>query len=266
MSEILPVEMQKAKESGNPFFIELYALHLRTGVTRVAACDENIVYNGEEFIAVPFKRGEIVKSMDNITDSCEVSLGDCNDDILRFLVDGFDFRGCIAEIVRIQYPDSLSNPNIVQWVFGGYIDEPTFSDGTFTCKIKQHLPNIECPNRRYGMACNSEFGDEDCGLSLEATVCTVQSTENEGNVLVLDKSFSNNKWKDGVVSITGESRVIERSENSKVTMNVNFCQNPVGKQVTLVRGCNKTVARCRQYDNMKHFSGFPAIPFESVYR
>ena len=264
MSEILPVEMQKAKDSGNPFFIELYALHLRDGVTRVAACDENIVYNGEEFIAVPFKRGEITKSMDNITDSCEVSLGDCNDDILRFLADGFDFRGCAAEIVRIQYPDSLTNPNIVQWVFGGYIDEPSFSDGTFTCKIKQHLPNIECPNRNYAMACSSEFGDEECGMSLDKTICTVQSVA--GSTLTLNKSFDSDKWKDGVVSITGESRVITRSNGKTVTMNVDFAQNPVGKQVTLIRGCNKTAARCRQYKNMRNFSGFPAIPFESVYR
>lgn len=266
MSEILPVEMQKAKDSGNPFFIELYALHLRTGITRVAACDENIVYDGEEYIAVPFKRGEIIKSMDNITDSCEVSLGDCNDEILRFLADGFDFRGCAAEIVRIQYPDSLKKPNVVQWVFGGYIDEPTFSDGTFTCKIKQHLPNIECPNRNYSMACNSEFGDADCGMSLGLTICTVQGTKNGGNVLVLNKTFPDEHWKDGVATITGESRVIERSYSNTITLNVNFAQNPVGKQITLVRGCNKTVARCKQYKNMRHFSGFPAIPFETVYR
>ena len=77
----LPVSMENAKESGNPFFIELYELKLRDGVLRVAACDEDITYNGATFTAVPFQRGDIVQSIDNIIDSCEVTLGDCSYDL-----------------------------------------------------------------------------------------------------------------------------------------------------------------------------------------
>ena len=79
----LPVSMAKAKESGNPFFIELYILQLRDGVMRIAATDENVLFNNEEYTAVPFQRGEITTSMDNLTDSCEVSLGDCTYEALR---------------------------------------------------------------------------------------------------------------------------------------------------------------------------------------
>ena len=264
MSEVLPVCMREAKETGNPFFIELYAINLRTGITRIAACDENIRFNNEEYLAIPFKRGEITKSLDNITDACEISIGDVHDEHLKYLMDGFDFRGCEAEIVRIKYPDSLNNPNIIQWVFSGFIDEPSFSDGTFTCKLKQHIPNIECPNRTYCMACNSEFGDEDCGMSLQETLCAVQSVN--GNSLRLNKSFPENKWVDGVATITGESRIITYSSGDMIDLNVNFAQNPIGKSISLIRGCNKTADRCKQYGNMKHFSGFPAIPYESAYR
>ena len=59
MSIVLPVCMAKAKESNNPFFIELYILNLRTGVTRLAACDENITFAGETYLAVPVQRGDI---------------------------------------------------------------------------------------------------------------------------------------------------------------------------------------------------------------
>lgn len=264
MAEVLPVCMSVAKESGNPFFIELYAINLRTGITRIAACDENIRFNDEEYLAVPFKRGEITKSLDNITDSCEISIGDVNDEHLRFLMEGFDFRGCEAEIVRIKYPDSLENSSIIQWVFSGFIDEPSFSDGTFTCKLKQHIPNIECPNRSYHMACNSEFGDEDCGMSLDETTCAIVGMN--GNELTISQPFPENKWIDGVASITGESRIIVSSNGNIIKLNVNFAQNPLGKSVTLIRGCNKTATRCKQYGNMQHFSGFPAIPYESSYR
>ena len=84
----LPVSMAKAKESGNPFFIELYVLQLRDGVMRIAATDENILYNNEEYTAVPFKRGDVTTSMDNLTDSCEVSLGDCIYELLRYVIEG----------------------------------------------------------------------------------------------------------------------------------------------------------------------------------
>lgn len=259
----LPVSMAKAKESGNPFFIELYILQLRDGVMRIAATDENVLFNNEEYTAVPFQRGEITTSMDNLTDSCEVSLGDCTYEALRYVMEGFDFRGCNAIIFRIQYPDSLKDPTIFQPVFAGYIDEPSYTNGEFTCKVKSRLPEIECPNRDFRLACNSEFGDEECGMSLAEETLAVQSTAS--NNVTLDKSHADNYWKDGVITVGGESRIIVQSSGNTVTLNVNFVQDITGHSAMLRRGCNKTVDMCRTYNNMKHFSGFPAIPFENSY-
>lgn len=259
----LPVSMAKAKESGNPFFIELYVLQLRDGIMRIAACDENILYNNEEYTAVPFQRGEVTTSMDNLTDSCEVSLGDCSYELLKYVIEGFDFRGCNAMIFRIQYPDSLKDPTIAQPVFAGYIDEPSYSNGEFTCKVKSRLPEIECPNRNFRMACNSEFGDAECGMSLAEETMPVVSTAS--NTVTLEKSHDKNYWKDGVISVGGESRIITESSGDTITLNVNFVQDITGHSATLRRGCNKTVEACRAFGNMKHYSGFPAIPFESNY-
>lgn len=261
---ILPVKMKEAKETGNPFFIELYILQLRDGVMRIAACDENILFNNQEFTAVPFQRGEIETSMDNLTDSCEVTLGDCSYELLRYVLDGFDFRGCRALIIRIQYPDSLSDPTLYQPVFSGILDEPSYSDGEFTCKIKSILPEIECPNRNFRMACNSSFGDEECGMSLGEETLSIVSVSD--NVITLNKSYDENYWKDGVISVGGESRVIVQSSDSSVTVNVNFVQDVAGHSATLRRGCNKTVDACKAFGNMKHYGGFPSIPFEARYQ
>ena len=261
---ILPVKMKEAKETGNPFFIELYILQLRDGAMRIAACDENIVFNNQEFTAVPFQRGEIETSMDNLTDSCEVTLGDCSYELLRYVLDGFDFRGCRALIIRIQYPDSLSDPTLYQPVFSGILDEPSYSDGEFTCKVKSILPEIECPNRNFRMACNSSFGDAECGMGLgEETLSIVSASD---NVITLDKSYAGNYWKDGVISVGGESRVIVQSSGNYVTLNVNFVQDVSGHSATLRRGCNKTVDACRAFGNMRHYSGFPSVPFEARYQ
>lgn len=264
MPSTLPVQMEAAKESGNPFFIELYILELRNGITRIAACDEDIVYNGEKYIAVPFKRGEITKSMDNITDSCEVTLGDCSYDLLAYVIQGFDFRGCNATVGRISYPESLSDPSIIQLVFSGYIDEPSYSDGQFTCKIKSRIPDIDCPNRDFRLACNSEFGDEECGISLAIEQVKVLSIE--GNDLIVQGTWSENYWRNGVASVEGESRVIQKSKDNRITLNVNFAQDVRDIACSLRRGCDKSADMCRKYGNMKNFSGFPAIPFQTQYR
>ena len=265
MSVVLPVSMRTAKETQNPFFIELYTIHLRTGIMRLAACDENIVYDGMTYAGVPFQRGEITKTTDNIVDACDITLGDCSFDLLRFVLNGFDFRGCEATIVRIQYPDSLEDPAICQWIFTGIIDEPSFSDGTFNCKLTSRLPEVDCPNRSYRLACNCAFGDEECGMALgEETTRVVAS---DGVTVQLDTSHDKDYWLDGVITIGGESRVITASDGDRVTVAVGFAQrNLANHSAHLVRGCNKTVQRCQSYGNMEHYGGFPAIPFESVYR
>ena len=265
MSVVLPVSMRNAKDSMNPFFIELYTITLRTGVMRLAACDESIVYDGKTYTGVPFQRGEITKTTDNIVDSCEISLGDCSFDLLKFVLNGFDFRGCAATIVRIQYPDSLEDPNIAQWIFSGIIDEPSFSDGTFNCKLTSRLPEVDCPNRNYRLACNSEFGDAECGMDLAKEVTQVLG--GDGVNIKLNTSHGTDYWKDGVITIGGESRVVSKSSGQYVTVVVGFAQqNLVNHSATLVRGCNKTAKMCQSYNNMEHYGGFPAIPFESVYR
>ncbi|SFB10904.1 baseplate hub domain-containing protein [Selenomonas ruminantium] len=264
MSIVLPVCMAKAKESKNPFFIELYILNLRTGVTRLAACDENIVFAGETYLAAPFQRGDIGRNLDTINDSVEISMADCSHEMLQFVMNGFDFRGCNATIMRIQYPESLKNPNAVQLVFSGFIDEPSFSNGMLSAKINARLPEINCPNRNYRLACNSEFGDSECGMSLAREDLAV--TGRKGNTLILNVSHEKDYWKDGVISVDGESRVVSSSSGYNVTVNVGFAHETIGKSAALTRGCNKTVERCKAYDNMKNYSGFPAIPFESVYR
>ena len=55
--KILPVSMKKAKESENPFFIELYRIYLKTGTIRICNCDVVITFAGETYYPVPIERG-----------------------------------------------------------------------------------------------------------------------------------------------------------------------------------------------------------------
>lgn len=263
---IAPVSLQQMKDKGETFFIELYEVTLRTGTIYLAACDEDIEFNGHTYVAVPFERGDISKSIDQVVDQCTVNIGDVDDDRLAYIMNGFDFRGCYAIISRIAYPESLET-NQAFYVFCGYLDNPAYEDGVFSCTIKSYFPNIEAPCRAYQLSCNSAFGDSICRMSKNRTTLTVTNVSDKG-ILTVNQSYSDDYWKDGIAVISGESRFVVASTGQQIQVNYGFMQsNLVGKKIILERGCDKTFTTCKErYNNLKRFSGFPAIPFESQYR
>ena len=263
MAIVLPVSMRQAIESGKTFFIELYTIELRTGILRLAATDEDVVFNGQKYISVPIQRENITKSMDNITDSCTLTISDVDYGLLSYVVNGYDIRSCNTSVIRIQYPESLSDPSIFEWVYAGTLDEPSYSNGTFSCKINSVFPEIQVPNRSYKLACNSEFGDEQCGALLYTSYANV--TARSGNIVYLDRTFSRNFFINGTISTDGESRIVVENDSNWVKLNVNFLAETI-TSVELNRGCNKTVNDCSRIGNRHRYSGFIAIPFENVYR
>lgn len=263
----LPVKMAEAKNSDNPFFLELYTIHLRTETLFIVAADEDITFGGQKFTAVPIKRGAITKSMDSIVNEVDLEVSDCgdrDDELLAFLINGFDFRGCRVNIVRILYPDSLKDSSMFSWVFSGEIDKPSFSDGVFTCIVESKLPNIEAPVRDFQVACNSEFGDSECCMSKGTSNLTVR--RGQGNKIHLGNAYAKDYWKYGTITIAGEARNIISSQDDYIVVNVNFLQNIDGKTAEVVRGCNMTFDWCKKLGNQKNYSGFPAVPWEAEYR
>lgn len=262
---VLPARMATMKDSYSTFFIELYELDLRTGVSYVAACDEDIVFKDRIYTAIPFSRGDIQSSMDEPTQELEIKVGDVTDEHLAYIMNGFDFRGCKATLSRIQYPDSLNDPSLEQILFSGYIDNPSFSEGVFSCVIRNVFPSMEVPQRQFNIPCNSYYGDSVCGLSTCDTWDTVSGVD--GTVVFLNQSYATDYWKNGRAKINGESRNIMNSDGNYIHLNLNFLQdNIIGQQILLQRGCDKTQEDCRRHNNLTRFTGFPAIPFESVYR
>jgi uncharacterized phage protein (TIGR02218 family) len=265
---ILPQKMSEMKDSDATFFIELYIVKLKTGTIYLAATDTDIIFAGQTYMAIPFQRETIDRSMDNVIDTCEISLGDGDYDKLAYLSNGFDFRGADVTIFKISYPDSLEDDTIKSISFMGYINSCSYSDGVFSFSLNTRLPNIEVPNRTCQLCCNSEFGDSECGISLEETNVELATGSTSSNIL-LPSTYETNYWKDGVIFIKGESRLILSNEGNKIVVNYSFLQSDIkgGMEATLIRGCDKTKETCQnRFNNMKNFSGFPAIPFENVYR
>ena len=264
MSVVLPVSMQSAIASNEVFFIELYTIQLRTFTLRIAACDEDITYAGNVYTAIPVQRDTTERSMDSIINDCTLRVADCSYEMLSYVMNGYDPRSSWCVCQRIQYPDSITDPKIFEWIFAGSLDEFSFANGVFECKAKARFPEIQCPNRSFQLACNAEFGDETCRASLATESIAISAVS--GNTLTLAKSFPANYWLNGSVKCDGEARCITASNGNTITVNVNFFQTLNGKTAELSRGCNKTRNDCDRFGNRIHYSGFTAIPFESTWR
>lgn len=264
---ILPALLSERKDSSEICVIELYRLKLRTGTVYIAACDEDIEFMNQTFISIPIQRETINKSVDNVVDSTSLKIADVDYAKLAYILNGFDFRGCDVEIVQVLYPECLKDPSLCRWVYTGYIDSPSYEAGVFSCTLKARFPNIEVPNRSCQLFCNAEFGDpDDCGMSKDIRVITIATGSNQGEIFYGDNDM-NHHWDDGVITIGGESRMI-RESTDKIYLAYPFIQDIyVGETATIERGCDKTQKTCRErFNNTINFSGFPSIPWESVYR
>ncbi len=263
---VLPAKLNEAKDSDSIFTIELYIIQLRTSTTYIAACDEDIVYNGQKYIAIPIQRETITKSVDNVVDNMNLKIADCDHAKLAYIVNGFDFRGSNVTVISVMYPECLTDVTQVRPVFSGYIDSPSYADGVFSCVVKNELPTVQVPCRSCQLMCNSEFGDEECTVSKDVrTGALLEGTTQ--TALYYGDGDMKGYWKDGVVTIDGESRLVKDSTD-KIYVNVGFAQElKPGMTFTIQRGCDKVQKTCiERFNNAKNFSGFPSIPFESTYR
>lgn len=70
-----PVKMKEAWNSTAPFFVELYVLELRTGVTYIAACDEDIEYDGGPGLGIPWPKLCLLRLMGTLMGLCSPRRG-----------------------------------------------------------------------------------------------------------------------------------------------------------------------------------------------
>lgn len=260
---ILPVAISQAKEQDSVLFVELYKIHLKNGAIYIAACDQEITFNGQKYRPVPIERGTYRSSVDGKLDNVELKIGNVDQEYGLALFNGYDFRGCKVEIIKIMYPESLSDPELFLNVFTGYMDDPFLNGEEFRVSIKAYIPNKQLPNRRYGIYCNAEFGDpEDCGAIKNVKEGTVGAGSTVNIILDPIRTEKNDYWTDGIISIGYESRKIKSYKVGIIELDYPFLIAPLGSY-RIEQGCPKIFKVCKdRYSNGKNFSGFPSVPFE----
>ena len=264
--KILPVRMETAKESKNPFFIELYRIYLKTGIIRICNCDVVITFAGENYYPVPIERGSIKTTVDAKIDNMDLKIADADNEKISALMEGFDFRGRKVEIVRIQYPESLEDKSLVMPVFWGYLDAPSYSNGEFSVTVKASFPKGNVPFRTTQYICCNTFGDFNCQMDKARKEFEIELNSSTPLKIKLKGNVENDFYKNGLITIGYETKLIKTCYTEGVnyfyvepyySFNVDLTDKAV-----LTRNCDKTPEMCAKYNNRKHYGGFIAIPKE----
>ena len=255
-----------AKERDHISVVELYDISLRTGMAYICNTDVDIIFEGHKYISIPIEREDISQSADNIDDSVKITMADATTEQLQFIIAGFDFRGCTVRVRQILYPDSLDDNSIVRDTFYGYIDNPAYENGEFSCTLRSRIHKVTVPRRTYQGMCNCKFGDGVCQMDIaEQTGKITKVLQNSTITININKE--DGFWNNGIIIIEGESRMIQQSKGNVIrTFYPFFADLAEGQLYSIRRGCDKTKANCTRYNNLEHFTGFPSIPFEDIYR
>jgi hypothetical protein len=268
----LPVAFRDALESGSVFDIELYEVHIPNMTLYLCSCDINIQFNGNTYLALPIRRGEINKTVDSSIDSCELEISNATDKFTQLLFKGIPFTGSRIYIYRILYPESLANNRLIKPVFMGRVDSPELSsDGIFKVTVTSDVPNVR-GGRRTQYSCTSVFGDASCKAivkQMTPTITNIQQTNN-GYEVTLNTTVSEQDYTNGVLIVEGEARKIVGFITNKtikleypLLQATNFLLN---KQCTIQAGCDKTPSDCKRHNNQKRYAGFLSVPFEFTVR
>ena len=264
--EPTPEPSDNSDNLNNLCIVDIYDISLRTGDIFICNTDRDIMFEGKKYLAIPVQREEISRSVDNIDNDVKITMADATTDQLQFIIAGFDFRGCKVKIRQIVYPDSTYNDQLYRDCFYGYIDNPAYENGQFSCTLRARIPKVTVPRRTYQSTCNCKFGDALCGLDIDRTNGLIEYVSAD-NQIVIDAVKADDYWQNGIITIEGETRMIRASKGGIITTFYPFFSNiRVGMHYTVQRGCDKTFTSCKKFDNLQHFTGFPSIPYETIYR
>ncbi len=271
-------------------FSAAFTAHLASGATTLAWCwritrgdglrlgftdhDRDLAFDGTTFeAAAGFTAGKIEDRVGLSVDNLEVEAA-LSSDVLRDedLADGL-YDAAVVEIWRVNWAD----PSQRALMRKGALGEVRRSGLIFTGEIRglSHLlgqPQV----RLFQYTCDARFGDRRCGVDVAAPPNRVAGTIApsstarrlliEGVAAHASGNFTRGLAKFVSGEFVGRAFEIRRHARDGLMAEIELWQ-PLpapprpGDGVTLIVGCDKTFATCRdRFANAAAFRGFPHMP------
>jgi uncharacterized phage protein (TIGR02218 family) len=165
------------------------------------------------------------------------------------------------------------NPLAYERLSSGTLGEVTSRDGLFQAEVRGPFAAFDrVRGRVFSARCDAELGDARCGIDLNQSAFTTQTTidavlEPHVFLITAPDGHSNGHFDGGTFADDDEISVRVRSYTvDGATARVTLWQAPVtslevGAQIKLAAGCDKSFATCKaRFSNGVNFRGFPYMP------
>lgn len=173
--------------------------------------------------------------------------------------------------VRVYTVDQLNPTAGSIYVFQGKVKEHTVgNEGYITLSVVNAIGDeLYIGGETYSPTCRNQFGDDKCGIDMDTVKDTFTVTGKTNNAnFETDLTRADDYFKYGLVQLTsGENAGIAvevrryNQTNGQVITWLRFPKSvEIGDTGNIWRGCNKSIANCKRFNNINRFRGEPYKP------
>jgi len=274
MPRTIPSALVSIIESSQNQPVELIELFLDSGTLFFAQSNDDIVFEGNTYSAMLFRRSTILTSVTEQVDVVTVGL-DNVDKVLGQKLQLEEFRGKRC-VIRKVFRENLGAGNSIR-IFDGILDQPGIGEQNFSIRIRSKLDlvNKTFPGRVFSTLCNYRHYDPFCAVNREApankVTGVVAAGSDLGKLVATVLIDVDNYWKLGHVKFTSGvpgviriGRVVQSSNqgNTLVIYRIPLEIAPtIGDTFEIIRSCDKSPTDCiDKYNNFVNYGGFAHIP------
>lgn len=257
-------------ESNQP--IELYEFTQSGSTTRYTSAEGNILFNGFTWLSRTLSRSGFGKMTE--AEQTELKLKLPTTDAIASVFVGIQPASRLDLVVtRIH---ETASPVTAMLQFRGFATAAAFNDEECTLSFKpfNELFQREMPRQTYQGLCNHVHYDTRCKIVESASpnqfIGSVVSQTNNGEVIniagvgaVADNKSPLQAFKGGFVRLQDftDYRMILNQDGDNLTLLLPFRNSVLGTTVVVQRGCDRSLATCRdKYNNVVNYGGFPHVP------
>ena len=156
-------------------------------------------------------------------------------------------------------------------IFSGEVVQTTWNNtvATLDCASVSALQRRQCLRFGYQAQCNHHVFDELCGLKIQdwQEEVTVTSIQNNGfTINVTGLLNSNDYYKGSIISKNDDDFRDVLSVNAGViTLFSPLSDLVVGDKLKITKGCDRSSAACKSFNNFDNFFGFVTIPTDNPF-
>ena len=156
---------EKNKKTNEPIYLYEIVEYDGTNNLYFAKWNENITFDGQEYVALPISHNDIGENSQNEVDEVQISIANVSR-FIQFYLEQYDLRN-IKVIITVVWLETLDNPDAkISWTY--YIDNYRANEqrADFVLRPKMEALSVSLPFRTYSRNyCQWKFKGVECAYA-----------------------------------------------------------------------------------------------------